>query len=65
VIPVDIQVENHGTLFLLRPLTEAGQTWLEEHTVGETQWFGGALAVEPRYVLDIVLGAQDDGLEVA
>lgn len=29
------------------------------------QWMGGALAVEPRYVDNIVTGFQDDGGDIA
>jgi hypothetical protein len=56
----DVRVENCGSLFLFRPLTNAAQEWLEEHTDG--LWFGGALAVEPRYALDLAQGMLDDGL---
>lgn len=62
---VDIVVEDGGSIMLLRPLTDAAKTWLEEGTSAESwQWFGGALAVERRYALAIVQGAMDDGLTV-
>jgi hypothetical protein len=60
---MDIQVENHGSLFLLRPVSAEGREWLDEHVAWE-QSFGDAIVVEPRYVRDIVQGAIDDGLEV-
>lgn len=60
----DISVENHGTIALLRPQTPRAAVWLSDHTDGEAQWFGDALAVEPRYVRDIVEGAVEFGLEV-
>lgn len=50
----DVQVENHGSIFLFRPLTDEARTWLVEHTDG--QWFGGALAVEHRYAADLANG---------
>lgn len=55
----DIEVEAHSSLYLFRPSTEAAKTWLEEHTDG--QWFGGALAVEPRYAHDLASGAASEG----
>lgn len=60
----DLSVENHGSILLLRPLTDAGTAWLDEHIDSEAQSFGGAIVVEPRYIADIVAGAIDDGLEV-
>jgi hypothetical protein len=58
----DIQVENHGSIFLFRPFTDEGETWLRHNTDG--QWFGTALAVEHRYAHDLAAGAQQDGLVI-
>ncbi len=63
-IGTDIQLQNHGSLRLVRPVTDAGREWIDENVDSEAQWFGGALAVEPRYVQAIVEGMQLDGLEV-
>ncbi len=64
--PMDITFENHGSIVLIRGLSEAGQAWLDEN-VGddETQYFGNAIAAEPRYVEAIMHGAVDAGLEIA
>jgi hypothetical protein len=63
--PPDISVENHGSIFLLRPITSAGQSWLKENVIGEeTQIFGNAVVCEPRYVWNIVLGARAEGVIV-
>lgn len=59
----DIRIENCGSIILFQPLTAPGHEWLENHTDG--MWYGGALAVDPRYAQDIAEGAVDDGLEVA
>jgi hypothetical protein len=59
----DILFENHGSLFLLRPVSPAGQTWVDENVGDEdTLTFGGAIVCEPRYVLDVCRGAVDAGL---
>lgn len=58
----DITVENHGSIFLVRPETEDSREWLHEHTEG--MWWSGALVVEPRYVGDLVDGLIDDGFTV-
>ena len=61
----DILVENHGSIILLRPVTRVGQSWLKENVIGEeTQIFGNAVVCEPRYVIDIVLGARAEGVVV-
>ncbi len=63
--PADISVENHGSVFLVRGLSEAGKTWLDQN-VGdnETQRFGDAIACEPRYVSQVAQGAVEAGLVV-
>ena len=60
----DVELELHGTINLLRPLTPKAKSWIDEHIPDEAQWFGAALAVEPRYCPDIVAGMIDDGLAV-
>jgi hypothetical protein len=60
----DFVVENHGSLFLLEPRTEAGQLWCDEHLHEDRQVFGGAIVVEPRYIRDIVVALQADGYVV-
>jgi hypothetical protein len=61
----DFQIENHGSIVLLRPLTDAARAWADEHLdSGETQHFGGAVVIEPRYVGAILEGLSDDGLTV-
>lgn len=62
---VDIALENYGSLFLIRALSEAGMRWLEENVGGEdTQYWAGAIVCEPRFVADIAIGAQAFGLVV-
>lgn len=64
----DFYLENHGTVFLLRPRNDAASSWLDDNIYSENAeqtWFGDALVIEPRYVDDIVLGIIDAGLEVA
>lgn len=56
----DCTVENCGSIFLFRPESDSAREWLEENTDG--QWFGGALAVEPRYARDLADAMLDEGL---
>lgn len=58
----DILLTNEGSIFLFRPCSAEARAWLEDNTDG--QWFGHALVVEPRYVIDLVAGLQDNGFTV-
>lgn len=63
----DALVENHGSLFLIRPLSTYAADWIEQNILNvneEAQTFGSALVVEPRYVENILRGMRADGLEV-
>ena len=63
----DFSIEGEGrfcTVYLLRPLTPAAFDWIEEHIPEDAQRLGNAVAVEHRYISDIVAGIQGDGLEV-
>ena len=61
----DLRVENHGSLALVAPETEAGSAWLRETAPEDALFYGGALVVEPRYVDGVVAAAVDAGLGVA
>ncbi len=62
---VDFICENHGSIFLLRPVSPASVAWIEEHLPSDRITFGNAIVVEPRYVWAILVGIQDDGLAVS
>ena len=61
---LDLRFRDHGSVWLIRPLSPRGQEWFDEHLPEDAQTFGGAVACEPRYVLDIINGALGDGLSV-
>lgn len=61
----DFFLENHGTIFLLQPLTPAAISWIQENLPDDHMTSGRAVVVDHRYIADIVGGAQADGLEVA
>lgn len=55
-----MHVQDHGSIVMLHPDTDAERQWLEDHVAYESwQWLGGALACDPRYV-DAVLAGLDD-----
>jgi hypothetical protein len=51
ITTLDFRLENHGSLFLLRPLNSAAKDWMGEHLPmdnPETQFWGDAIVIEPR-----------------
>lgn len=61
----DLTAADHGSIWLLTPLTPAGEDWIDEHIPKDAQTFGGSIVVEHRYIADIIAGARNDGLEVS
>lgn len=61
---MDYKAENHGSLWLIRPLTPEATEWLNENLSEEAQWFGNAVAVEPRYVPGLVERLRAEGFDV-
>jgi len=61
----DFLVENHGSIFLLQPLTPAAESWIEQFLPQDRITFGSAVVVEHRYIADIVDGIRNDGLAVS
>jgi len=63
----DFDISHHGTVSLFHPLSSRAEDWLRLHCPrdGEHQYLGKALAIEHRFVSDIVQLASDDGLRPA
>lgn len=60
----DVQVANHGSLFLFDLLTEGAREWAEIHIPEDATWWAGQLVIEPRYAGDVARGMLGDGLKV-
>jgi hypothetical protein len=60
----DIEVSNHGTIYIFTPLTPAGRDWVAEFLPEEAQRSAGGVVIEHRYISSIVAGAQRDGFSV-
>jgi hypothetical protein len=60
----DFICANHGSIFLLRPVSPASFDWIESHLPSDRITFGNAVAVEHRCIWAILVGIQDDGLAV-
>lgn len=61
----DFIFSNHGSVCLLAPMSGAAKNWLDEHIGGDALYLGRSLAIEPRYVEDILDGIAAEGMEVA
>jgi hypothetical protein len=62
---IDVVVENHGSIFLFRPLTANAEQWIEENVSREgfhPNW--PSLLVEYRYAHDLATGMRVSGLVV-
>jgi hypothetical protein len=63
---IDIRFTDHGSLVVAVGVSVKGEEWLAAHLDPNGQrWGKNGFVIEPRYVQDIVYGAQDDGLDVA
>ncbi len=62
----DFIVENHHSIFLLRPQNEQAIAWVNEHIGADNgfQPYWPTVVIEHRYIADIVAGIQSDGLAV-
>jgi len=62
----DFAVENHGSIVLLRPLTEAGIDYVNENIGRENgfQPYWPVVVFEPRYIDQFIGAIREDGLLV-
>ena len=61
----DYTVENHGSIYLVCSHNVEAFQWLREKVEDSAQWFFGiALAVEHRYIADLVTNLREDGFTV-
>lgn len=50
----DFEVENHGTIFLIRPTSEAGSDHFAEPDPWHYTFFGQSRAVEHRFIEEVL-----------
>jgi hypothetical protein len=62
----DFVVEDYFSIFLIRPLPPAAQSWLEENieTAGSFQPYWPTVVVEYRYISDVAQGIAASGFKV-
>ncbi|TXH48010.1 MAG: hypothetical protein E6Q97_26075 [Desulfurellales bacterium] len=60
----DFVIAGHGSIVLLTPVSREAEEWLAEAVSSDAPRWGRGLAVEPRYVAEIVNGIVSDGLTI-
>lgn len=60
----DVKVQRENTLFLVFPLTPEANDWIADNIPDDALFYGSALVVEQRYIVDIVNGMVSEGLKV-
>ena len=62
---VDVEINHCGSVVMFAALTQKSLAWIEENVSLESwQWMGNAIAVDPRYVMNLAEGMRADGLIV-
>lgn len=62
---VDIKVRCEGTIYIVDPVSEAGETWIAQHIPEDAiRWGEKGVVIERRKIEDIVASAVEAGLEV-
>jgi hypothetical protein len=62
---MDVQLQNHGTIWLAFLKTAVAREWVDEHTPEDRLWYGPlCLVIGSRYVGDIAQGMAADGLQI-
>jgi hypothetical protein len=61
---IDFEIFGGKTVYLLHPLTPEAHDWVAEHLPADALHLGDAVAVEWRYLRNVVGGAVADGLRV-
>jgi hypothetical protein len=60
----DFTFRNEGSIYLVVPNNIEAKNAMVAHVGPDSQWFSGALAVEPRYVNSLREQLMDDGFDV-
>lgn len=58
----DFEVRNEGSIFILKPNSDAAVEWIDQHIADEAMTWGGGIVVEHRFIDAIIDGFTADGL---
>jgi hypothetical protein len=60
----DFTIHDGGSIVLLRPVSNAARDWADTFLPPDAQTLGPSIAIERRYIGDIVEGIIDAGLTI-
>ena len=60
----DFYLANHGSICMLTPLTLRATFWIDDHIDPTAMRMGSSIAIESRFVQNIVEGIRSDGLTI-
>lgn len=61
----DFFIQNHGSIIILTPTSDAGRSWVADHIPEDAQrWGRSSVVVEPRYIDPIIDGINSNGLSI-
>lgn len=60
----DFRCENHGSFFLLIPITTLAHLWIQDNSRPNNPKFGSGVVLEHRHVWAVLEYLQSDGLAV-
>lgn len=60
----DFDAVNHGSILILRPVSEEARHWVDENLDPEALWFARGVVIEPRYFAAIAEGILAEGLTI-
>lgn len=61
-IEIDFEIDYHGSILVVRPVTEAAKEWTDISIDPTAQWWGQGFVVEPSYVCNLIVGIEEAGL---
>ena len=50
------------SVYILKPLTENAEEWIDERIDPNAMWYGGGVAIEHGFIDDVMFGIEVDGL---
>ena len=60
----DVELNDQGSIWLVTPMTPEAQDWISENVQVDAQFWGASLAVEHRFIGNLVDAIINDGLRV-
>lgn len=58
----DVTVVNHGSIFIVSPVTPKANRWVKKHlSIESWQYFGKGFSVDQHYIENLVDGMRTDG----